>query len=71
MSCPRAERVQNPGDPPKPLQPPKTPHPVPDIASDTLEEWHLEPTHPDWAGGLREAWAAGRDLGAGPAQRIS
>src|ERR1700730_7252429 len=32
--------------------------------SDTREEWHLEPTHPDWAGGLREAWAAGRDLGA-------
>jgi deoxyribodipyrimidine photolyase len=52
-------RVQNLGDPPKPLLPPKTLRPVPDMASDTLEEWHLEPTHPDWAGGLRESWQPG------------
>ena len=31
MSCPRAERVQNLGDPPKPLPPPKTLRAVPDI----------------------------------------
>jgi deoxyribodipyrimidine photolyase len=41
------------------LLPPKTLRPVPDMASDTLEEWHLEPTHPDWAGGLRESWQPG------------
>jgi deoxyribodipyrimidine photo-lyase len=29
-------RVQNLGDPPKPLLPPKTLRPVPDMASDTL-----------------------------------
>jgi deoxyribodipyrimidine photo-lyase len=52
-------RVQNLGDPPKPLPAPKTLRPVPDIASDTLEEWHLEPTHPDWAGGLRQTWQPG------------
>jgi deoxyribodipyrimidine photo-lyase len=52
-------RVQDLGDPPKPLLPPTTLRPVPDIASDTLEEWHLEPTRPDWAGGLRESWQPG------------
>jgi hypothetical protein len=52
-------RVQNLGDPPKPLPPPKTLRPVLDIASDTLEAWRLEPTHPDWAGGLRETWQPG------------
>ncbi|MET0932090.1 MAG: deoxyribodipyrimidine photo-lyase, partial [Mycetocola sp.] len=27
--------------------------------SDELDDWQLEPTHPDWAGGLREAWQPG------------
>jgi deoxyribodipyrimidine photo-lyase len=52
-------RVQNLGDPPKPVPPPQALRPVPDIASDTLEQWHLEPVHPDWAGGLRETWQPG------------
>lgn len=26
-----------------------------------LEEWALEPTAPDWAGGLRQAWTPGED----------
>ncbi len=29
------------------------------IASDSLEEWGLLPTHPDWAEGLRESWEPG------------
>ncbi len=52
-------RVQASGDPARPLPAPKVLRPVPGIASDTLEDWHLEPTHPDWAGGLRESWQPG------------
>jgi deoxyribodipyrimidine photo-lyase len=29
------------------------------IASDKLADWKLQPTKPDWAGGLRDAWAPG------------
>jgi len=29
------------------------------IAGEPLESWHLEPTHPDWTGGLRETWTPG------------
>jgi deoxyribodipyrimidine photo-lyase len=29
------------------------------VASDSLESWNLLPTHPDWAGGLRERWEPG------------
>ena len=53
------KRVRSFGDPPKPLPAPKALSPVPDIASEPLESWHLEPTHPDWAGGLRETWTPG------------
>ncbi len=28
-------------------------------ASDNLEDWHLLPARPDWAGGLRQAWTPG------------
>jgi deoxyribodipyrimidine photo-lyase len=52
-------RVQALGDPPKPLPAPKTLNGVSDIASDALDDWHLEPTRPDWAGGLRESWQPG------------
>jgi deoxyribodipyrimidine photo-lyase len=52
-------RVQASGEPPKPLPAPKALRAVPNIASDTLEQWHLEPTGPDWAGGLRESWEPG------------
>ena len=33
----------------------------PDVApaSDTLADWDLLPTHPDWAGGLRQTWTPG------------
>lgn len=47
---------------------PEPRHPLPDpdelpvpasVASDDLDAWDLLPTHPDWAGGLREAWRPG------------
>jgi deoxyribodipyrimidine photo-lyase len=52
-------RVQSLGDPPKPLPAPKKLSGVSDITGDALEDWHLEPTRPDWAGGLRENWRPG------------
>ncbi|MDD1516555.1 MULTISPECIES: cryptochrome/photolyase family protein [Bradyrhizobium] len=52
-------RVLALGDPPKPLPAPKQLRPAPRVASDRLEGWKLEPTAPDWAGGLREAWTPG------------
>jgi deoxyribodipyrimidine photo-lyase len=52
-------RVQALGDPPKPLPAPKALRPAPKLASDTLESWKLEPTKPDWAGGLRQSWKPG------------
>ena len=46
---------------------PKPPIPAPDHipfpeaapGSDNLADWKLLPTHPDWAGGLRETWTPG------------
>ncbi|WP_245326832.1 cryptochrome/photolyase family protein [Bradyrhizobium sacchari] len=52
-------RVKSLGDPPKPLPAPERLPPGPKIASATLESWTLEPTQPDWAGGLRESWTPG------------
>jgi deoxyribodipyrimidine photo-lyase len=56
-------RVRALGDPPKPLPPPETLCPGPDLASDTLESWRLEPAQPDWAGGLRDTWTPGEIAG--------
>ena len=47
--------------------PPRMPHQAPeairgwggDLPSDSLHEWALEPTHPDWAAGLRAEWEPG------------
>ncbi len=52
-------RVQSLGDPPKPLPAPKKLTGVSELASDALDDWNLEPTKPDWAGGLREHWRPG------------
>lgn len=52
-------RVLALGDPPQPLPAPKTLHTGPKPETDKLEEWELEPTKPDWAGGLRAAWQVG------------
>jgi deoxyribodipyrimidine photo-lyase len=52
-------RVQSLGDPPSPLPAPKSLSAGLKLASDALESWQLEPTRPDWAGGLRENWEPG------------
>ena len=52
-------RVQASGDPPKPLPAPAKLGRAPDVATDSLETWRLEPSQPDWAGGLRETWEPG------------
>jgi len=52
-------RVQALGDPPGPLPAPKRLNAAAAAPGDTLESWHLEPTGPDWAGGLRERWKPG------------
>lgn len=49
-------------EPRRPLSLPPTlrgPQRVPD--SEQLDEWGLEPSRPDWAGGLRETWHCGED----------
>ncbi|KFF59611.1 deoxyribodipyrimidine photolyase [Cryobacterium sp. MLB-32] len=46
---------------------PRAPHPAPgslarwpgEVPSDDLATWHLEPTRPDWADGLRALWQPG------------
>jgi deoxyribodipyrimidine photo-lyase len=57
------KRVQTLGDPPKPLPAPtalgKDSDSAPTVATDRLEDWRLEPSRPDWAGGLRESWSPG------------
>lgn len=48
---------------------PRSPLPAPtrlsssahEIESDALENWMLQPTFPDWAGGFRELWQPGED----------
>ncbi|MBR0716046.1 deoxyribodipyrimidine photo-lyase [Bradyrhizobium liaoningense] len=52
-------RVLAMGDPPKPQAAPKALRSVPNIASDVLEDYGLEPAQPDWAGGLRDNWTPG------------
>ncbi len=44
---------------PLPHPAPERPTPGPAIESDRLEDWRLQPTAPDWAGGLRETWEVG------------
>ena len=52
--------------------PPPPPRPAPAAvaapgfwpASDSLDDWALLPTRPDWSGGMRETWVPGED-GAG------
>jgi len=56
-------RVRALGEPPQPLPPPRSLRPGPPLAGDTVESWHLEPTRPDWAGGLRHCWTPGELAG--------
>ncbi len=47
------------GEPPSPLPAPKQMHGHAGLESDMLANWHLLPTKPDWAGGLRNTWVPG------------
>lgn len=60
-------RLQAAYDVPQPLAAPKALPRGPGLASDKLADWRLEPTRPDWAGGLRETWMPGE---AGAQQRL-
>jgi deoxyribodipyrimidine photo-lyase len=53
------KRVLALGDPPKPLPAPRALNGYSDLDGDTVEDWQLEPSKPDWAGGLRETWSPG------------
>ena len=55
-------------DPEPPLPAPEhVPGPDTVPASDRLDDWHLLPTAPDWAGGLRDTWTPGEN---GAAQHL-
>lgn len=47
------------GAPPQPLAAPDRLTAAPAQGSDHLEAWQLEPSTPDWAGGLRASWQPG------------
>jgi deoxyribodipyrimidine photo-lyase len=48
------------GEPPRaPLPPPTTLQSAEGIASESLDDWGLLPTSPDWSPGLHEMWAPG------------
>jgi deoxyribodipyrimidine photo-lyase len=61
------KRVQALGDPAKPLPAPKHLVAAPRFVSDSIGAWKLEPTSPDWAGGLRRMWKPGE---AGATSRL-
>jgi deoxyribodipyrimidine photo-lyase len=56
------------GVPDAPLAAPERVTSVAGIASDRLEAWELQPSKPDWAGGLRGCWTPGE---AGARLRIT
>jgi deoxyribodipyrimidine photo-lyase len=56
-------RLQALGDRPAPLPAPETLRALPNLASDGIESWRLEPAQPDWAFGLRESWTPGEASG--------
>ncbi len=58
MYTPFARAVEALGEPADPLPAPEK-IPSTTAASDRLEDWHLLPTHPDWAPGLRALWTPG------------
>ena len=60
--------LQGWGGPPPPVPTPvKLVPAVASTESDDLASWNLEPTSPDWAGGLRETWMPGEK---GAAERL-
>ncbi|WP_315762299.1 MULTISPECIES: deoxyribodipyrimidine photo-lyase [unclassified Bradyrhizobium] len=52
-------RVQAMGDPPHPLPAPHSFRSVAGLTSLAIDDFRLEPTRPDWAGGLRATWHVG------------
>ncbi len=52
-------RIQAMGAPPDPLPAPRQLRAGPGLTSESVESLGLEPTRPDWAGGLRESWTPG------------
>ena len=53
-------RLQAVGPPRRPKPASRTlPPPDENLRSESLDAWHLEPTAPDWASGLRHAWQPG------------
>jgi deoxyribodipyrimidine photo-lyase len=56
------------GEPRQPLKAPQRLQGAKAIASDALEVWKLEPSKPDWAGGLRDLWTPGE---AGARERLT
>jgi deoxyribodipyrimidine photo-lyase len=54
-------RVEAMGNLPSPLPAPRHLRSGLNIAGETIESLGLEPTKPDWAGGLRETWTAGEN----------
>jgi deoxyribodipyrimidine photo-lyase len=56
-------RVQAMGNPPSPLPAPRHLRGGQSFAGDTIESLGLEPTEPDWAGGLRKTWTVGESAG--------
>jgi deoxyribodipyrimidine photo-lyase len=47
------------GAPPSPLPAPADLRTGPSFSGETVESLQLEPTRPDWAGGLRKTWTPG------------
>lgn len=54
-------RALDAGTPPRdPIgAPDKAAKPAADLSSDTLDDWKLLPTKPDWSGGIAESWKPG------------
>lgn len=52
------KRILARGTPPAPLPAPEKLRGGPNVSSESLSDWKLEPT-PDWAGGLRATWQPG------------
>jgi deoxyribodipyrimidine photo-lyase len=52
------------GEPRRPLPAPKQILAQAGVRSENLNDWHLEPTRPDWANGLRENWIPGEAAAA-------
>jgi deoxyribodipyrimidine photo-lyase len=53
------KRLRALGDPREPLPIPRKWPPASKASGDRLQDWKLEPTKPDWAGGIREVWKPG------------